>query len=272
MTYASRTAMGMTTPTALSWACMLCMLLASSAVLADDSLHILNRWKPNQALHVEGGGISSGEFQPEWRSARWWIDPVPGADAYVRLRNRDSWQYLHAERRHLEMGEIQPGWWSAMWIIEPVQGAEFVRLRNRWLQTYLHVEQGRLELGEIRPGWWSAQWRLQPATDVRPAGPGTERSDERPRSAPQFSGKTTADHQLRQDVYFHVALAFESSFNCPIERVHMAVDEVEHDGAGNVRYAEETWTVRGCGRSESYGVQLNPARRGGVDISVKVRQ
>lgn len=272
MIYPSRTALRLTKRTALPWIWAFCLFGASSAILADDSVHILNRWNPDHALHTEGSGIRCSEFRPEWRSARWWIDPVPGADAYVRLRNRDSWAYLHAEHQHLEMGDIQPGWWSAMWTIEPVKGSEFVRLRNRWLQTYLHVENGRLELGEVQPGWWSAQWRLQPAITVRAAhGPGKQ-SNEGPRPAPQFSGKTIADHQLRQDVYFHVALAFESSFDCPIERVHMAVERAVHDGSGRFRHAEETWTVRGCGRSEGYRVLLDPSQRGGVDISVMVRQ
>lgn len=70
---------------------------------------------------------------------------------------------------------------------------------------------------------------------------------------------------------FQVSVAFESSFGCPIERIQMAVDRVERAG-GAIREVEESWSVRGCGQRENYRVVTRPSARGGVDISVMVRE
>ncbi|MCB1605949.1 MAG: hypothetical protein KDI71_03085 [Xanthomonadales bacterium] len=251
---------------------LLYLLMVGSACFADDSVGIVNRWKADVLLHAERGSPGAGEIAPAARSAGWWFEPVMGPEGYVRLRNRDSWQYLHAERQQLEMGDYQPGWWSAQWLMEPVKGTEFVRLRNRWLGTYLHIERGRLELGEIRPGWWSAQWLLQSNAEDRPPAQSTTPAPERPRTAPQFSGRTMGNEQLRADTYFHVALAFESAFDCPIERVHMATEQVQRNVDGDIAVIEETWSVSGCGNDRRYEVLLMPSPRGGFDISVGMRR
>jgi hypothetical protein len=123
---------------------------------------IENRWKPDQAIHIEHGAVEASPAEPSWWSAQWTVEPGAG-EGYVRLRNR--WkpdQYLHIQRGSVEASTIEPGWWSAQWRVEPVAGEGFVRLANRWKPDhYLHIEQGSLAAGPIEEGWWSAQWALQ---------------------------------------------------------------------------------------------------------------
>jgi hypothetical protein len=79
---------------------------------------IQNRWKPDEYLNIESGGIQSTQIQPGWLSARWTFEQVPGTNLY-RIRN--VWQpseYLNIEGGALVAGPIQPGWWSAMWTLE----------------------------------------------------------------------------------------------------------------------------------------------------------
>ncbi|MEZ5440129.1 MAG: RICIN domain-containing protein [Lysobacterales bacterium] len=251
-----------------AWMWWLCLLLLSATCLAAEPLRIVSRWKPDEALHTERGPITAGAIRPGWHSAQWYVEPVQG-ERYVRLRNRHTGLYLHAEHQRLEVGEILPGWWSAMWTLEAERGTDFVRLRNRWLESYVHIEHGRAELGEIQPGWWSAQWLLQPVVESR--DPPRKRSAERA-PAPSFSGESLADGQLRQDIFFQVAVSFESTYRCPIELVRKAVDRVERNSGGDLLEVEETWTAHGCGQRERYRVLISPGLRGGTDISVMVRE
>ena len=156
-----------------------------------------------------------------------------------------------------------------MWTIEAVPDSDFWRLRNRWLESYVHIEHGRAELGEILPGWWSAMWQLQPLAQAHPTKrPQAERA---PPAAPSFSGQSMADGQLRQDIHFQVAVAFESSHGCPIESIEASVVQVNRNAAGAITGVEETWLSRGCGRSSAYRVLTSPSSRGGIDISVTER-
>ena len=77
------------------------LVVFSATASAQTLYRIQNRWKGDQYLHVERGGIESGRIQPGWLSAQWTIEPVSGT-SYYRIRNR--WkpeQFLHVEHEFL---------------------------------------------------------------------------------------------------------------------------------------------------------------------------
>jgi hypothetical protein len=81
---------------------------------------IRNRWKANQYLNIESGGLQSTPIGPGWLSARWVLEPVNGSNVY-RIRN--VWQpnkCLNIESGALLASPIEPGWWSAWWVFDHV--------------------------------------------------------------------------------------------------------------------------------------------------------
>lgn len=135
---------------------------APVATMPGAVVHIQNRWKPTEFLHIEHGALESGPILPEWWSAQWEVEPVAGTN-FVRFRNhwqRD--QYLNIEQG-LASSPAPEHWWSAMWEVIPVPNTPgFAYIRNRWVpDVYLHIENGRIECGYVNAEWWSAMWAIQ---------------------------------------------------------------------------------------------------------------
>jgi len=135
---------------------------------AQDFVKIKNRWqkdgKTTYAIHIQHAAVDAGATDPNWWSAQWEMEKVPGTDFY-RFKNR--WQkdgkttyYLHNQNGKLEAGAIQPGWWSAQWSLEKVDDT-YVRIRNRWkTNEYLNIQGPALASGPVDKNWWSAMWEL----------------------------------------------------------------------------------------------------------------
>jgi len=127
----------------------------------EPMFRIHNRWQAAQYLNIEHGSLESSPVEPNWWSAQWFLEPMPGTP-YTRIRNR--WrpdQYINTEHG-LASTPIRENWWSAMWIIEQVPGTNLNRIRNRWQPNlFLNIEHGFLECSPIQDNWWSAMWSLE---------------------------------------------------------------------------------------------------------------
>ena len=109
------------------------------------------------------------------------------------------------------------------------------------------------------------------ADNQKPA-PAAQPSTEQEPAIPELSGETKADGALLSDIYFQVAVAFESSFECAPEHITMSVERVERTAEGAIREVEETWVAQGCSRKQAYRILTRPSSAGGVDISVTERK
>ena len=158
-------------------------------VWSAEYSRIKSRWRADQFINVEHGGVEIGAVEPTWLSAQWSLEPVAGT-SFIRIRNH--WrptQFLHMERGALESGVVQDSWLSAQWHKESVPGTSFVRLKNRWTNQYIHVEHGRLEGGPIQNTWLSAQWAIEPVAPVsKPPIPPATFSGPTDRTPPEIRG------------------------------------------------------------------------------------
>ena len=132
---------------------------------------LVNFWKPDQAINIEGGTAVSSPFGQGWWSADWQLVyqlPLfgdPGGQSVFWIQNR--WkpnEYLNVESGTIQSTPIGPGWLSARWTFEQVPGTGLYLIRNVWQRNeYLNIESGALTAGPIQPGWYSARWTIQPA-------------------------------------------------------------------------------------------------------------
>jgi len=132
---------------------------------------LVNFWKPDQAINIEGGAAVSSPFGQGWWSADWQLVyqlPLfgdPGGQSVFWIQNR--WkpnEYLNVESGTIQSTPIGPGWLSARWTFEQVPGTGLYLIRNVWRRNeYLNIESGALTAGPIQPGWYSARWTIQPA-------------------------------------------------------------------------------------------------------------
>ncbi len=141
--------------------CLMLVALLCSSAYAADYFWIVNKWKPEQRIHIEHGRLEAGTIQDGAWSAQWTLQDAGGG--FYRIVNK--WkpeQRIHIERGVLESSPIQDGAWSAQWAMQDAGGG-FYRLVNKWKpEQRIHIERGVLESGPIHDGAWSAQWKLVP--------------------------------------------------------------------------------------------------------------
>jgi hypothetical protein len=130
---------------------------------------LVNFWKPDQAINIEGGTAVSSPYGQGWWSADWQLvyqlpifgDPAGQSVFWIQNRWKPD-QYLNVESGAIQSTTIGPGWLSARWTFEQVPGTGLYRIRNVWHPNeYLNIESGALTAGPIQPGWYSARWTIQ---------------------------------------------------------------------------------------------------------------
>lgn len=142
--------------------CLIIVSGYSQSVYAYTAENIVNRLKPSNKLHVQGGRVKSSAIYPGAQAALWIRERVRGS-RFIRLRSRYRTNfYLHIQRGRLQVGAINPQWKSAMWLLQRVPGTSYVRIQNRRQPyKYIHIEKGRVQASQIRPDWKSAMWTFK---------------------------------------------------------------------------------------------------------------
>ncbi len=68
-------------------------------------VNIRNRWK-GTFINNENGLTAGALGKPDWWSAQWVFQSVPGATNFVRIKNKWKGTYLHIERGTLEASAL----------------------------------------------------------------------------------------------------------------------------------------------------------------------
>ncbi|WP_298512223.1 hypothetical protein [uncultured Kordia sp.] len=149
------------------------LLLFVGTVFAQDYVRIKNRNTINgdvYGIHIENTSVEAGTIQPNWWSAQWVFEKIPGSK-YYKIRNR--WKkngrddyYLHLVKGKLEASKlVRPNLKWAQWALEKVRGTPYYRIRNRYhLMHYIwiRIDKGiELTAGKVSPFEKLAHWELE---------------------------------------------------------------------------------------------------------------
>lgn len=85
----------------------------------------------------------------------------------------------------------------------------------------------------------------------------------------RFTGDSSADSVLRNDVLGNVRMLFKAQNGCDsIESVNTRMGVTRKSDNGKVLGHAELWTVNGCGKSVNYDIGMIPDSKGETDFSV----
>jgi len=142
-------------------------LALEGSVYPNVPVRLKSQWN-GTCINIEKGEReieATDDVKPEWQSAKWIFQPVPGKDNTYRIKNVWKNLYLHIENiekgKNLECGEIKDKWLSAQWLIQDLHGN--LRIRNAWKDNiYINNEDApKVKATAIKDVWESAKWIVQ---------------------------------------------------------------------------------------------------------------
>ena len=73
---------------------------------------------------------------------------------------------------------------------------------------------------------------------------------------PTYTGETTADDLLKYDTASNINLFFRAIHNCTPKQIHTQIDDVKlNNKTSTVDLVNETWTVKGCNKTETFHIK-----------------
>ena len=73
---------------------------------------------------------------------------------------------------------------------------------------------------------------------------------------PTYTGETTADYLLKYDTASNITLFFRAIHNCTPKQIHTQIDDVKlNQTTTTVDLVKETWTVKGCDKTEIFHIK-----------------
>jgi len=128
---------------------------------------LMNRWKQDQYLNIQGGAVAASQINFTWWSAHWNFQAAMQG-AFTRQKRgyfiQNRWKedhFLYVDGGGLlKAGPIEPGAEAAFWALESA-GDNFVRINSHHLaDAYLQIDAfGYATVGPSPSGYWSGHWR-----------------------------------------------------------------------------------------------------------------
>ena len=86
---------------------------------------------------------------------------------------------------------------------------------------------------------------------------------------PTYTGETTADDLLKYDTASNINLFFRAIHNCTPKQTHTQIDDVKlNNKTSTVDLVNETWTVKGCNKTETFHIKYISDGYGGTYINM----
>ena len=86
---------------------------------------------------------------------------------------------------------------------------------------------------------------------------------------PTYTGETTADDLLKYDTASNINLFFRAIHNCTPKQIHTQIDDVKlNQTTTTVDLVNETWTVKGCNKTETFHIKYISDGHGGTYINM----
>ena len=86
---------------------------------------------------------------------------------------------------------------------------------------------------------------------------------------PTYTGETTADDLLKYDTASNINLFFRAIHNCTPKQIHTQIDDVKlNQTTTTVDLVNETWTVKGCDKTEIFHIKYISDGHGGTYINM----
>ena len=86
---------------------------------------------------------------------------------------------------------------------------------------------------------------------------------------PTYTGETTADDLLKYDTASNINLFFRAIHNCTPKQIHTQIDDVKlSQTTTTVDLVNETWTVKGCDKTEIFHIKYISDGHGGTYINM----
>ena len=86
---------------------------------------------------------------------------------------------------------------------------------------------------------------------------------------PTYTGETTADDLLKYDTASNINLFFRAIHNCTPKQIHTQIDDVKlNNKTSTVDLVNETWTVKGCNKTETFHIKYISDGHGGTYINM----
>ena len=183
----------------------------------SGAYRLVTRLDNTKVLNSEASGtLAVMAVQPEWDSAQWTFEAVPGTP-FVRIRNLWKKTYLTDFNGKARAMPAAPNATEAQWTFEPVDGTNFAQFRNRETDRFLLAINGAVALVEdLRKDMEnSSHWRAAPVSGgsaVTAAGlPQRPLYDDALASCRQIGGSWTGS-SCRRPVYITEPLACPRGF------------------------------------------------------------